>query len=303
MKANKQFLVLIVFYLLINSLKSETNKEIKDLDKQIPIVKGENWIDWKSKFNELNAKVWTMITNESLSEKAKELSIKSHLSLNQTNKKLDQILSDQNLSMNRIKRRALEDNIYLYYFYSLLIISSLQLFSSDSMPSIPELTEVKGDVIIEWIESVRPQLIDLHKEVQEMHSTLNQWPINKTSIDETQKLLDKVQEYEGFSAWQIHIGLNKQKVYDFIKYYGKYTPDLYQILVIQKHYLKIAENIELNFKSTTKHIQNTVSKRFKSFIVYETNFWFEFFVCIYLLFGIFDNIYIFIRLFWRQFFL
>ena len=288
MKTKKMFLILMVISINLDFLRTESNPEIDNLHKMIPEVEGTDWMEWKTRFNSFNEKVWTMISG-----KAKQLSEKPRLKLNETDINLDKLLADDKTFLILSKRKQLDENIRLFYFYSLLIVSSIQFFASDSRPSIHPLPSMDGQDVIDWIRYVRPIIIQKHSEILTLHSTAEEWPLNMTSLAETQKLIDKVEQYQSYtSSTLVNLALGKKSVWDFVYYYGKYTPDLYDMLCIQKRYMITTQNITLHL-STGKRYVFTVDTK----LDIENNFWFEFLILIYILFWVFDHIFVLSRLF------
>ena len=284
----------------VNVLKTESNAEIDNLHKKIPEVKDKDWIQWKKNFAQLNDKVWQMINNMNKSAEipAKIFAEKPGLALNETNFKLDALIADDRTFLIANKRREFNEDIRLYYFYSILLIAGVQFFSSDSRPSIPELDlrikELNGENVIDWIKGIHPHIKQIYTEILELHSTLSQWPINTTSLTETQDLLNKVDKYKGYSAWLVNVALKSKKVEKFMIYYADYTPHLYNNLCIQKRYLNIVSTISLSLSSGKKYTFDVKTRP-----EFENNLWFEFLIIIYILFWMSDYIFTFSRLFLR----
>ncbi len=87
--------------------------------------------------------------------------------------------------------------------------------------------------------------MDLHKDFEE-------WPIKY--MDETEEILKYVDKYKSYSAIAINTAIKlSKKVYNYIKYYGQYYPELYTKLVIQKQFLSYIHNITISLAKGKKY--------------------------------------------------
>ena len=282
-------------------MEREAKLDIETLHEMVPketpvLMINDDWKQWKDRFNELNDRVWTTVSGT-----AKQLSEKPRKELQSTDRKLDELLSDDRLPMKITKRRQFADNVRYYYFYSVLIVSALQVLADGSRPRVEPYRDSRGgqqlevSSLIRWIKDIRPKLVDFLWSI-ETHRMTGEWPLNWTLTAETRRLIIEVDTYETYSESLMDLALkHRDSLRRYVRYYTEYTPELFDMLVIQRRYLTIVSNITVHLPKRQMR-----PKPVREVIEYEVNRWFETLVIIYILYWIVFHTFLTYRLFFQH---
>lgn len=271
---------------------------IETLHDAIPKELGTDWKQWKRSFNEFNDRIWRFVTAKR--DRVLLLSVKPRQELLKEDTELDKLLADERLAVKITKRQKFAKIVRCFYFYSLLIVSALQVFATETRPRLEAYQDSGGGQrletkpLIAWIKQIRPKFESMLRSVERAKRRAgDEWPINWTSTKEAQDLLDEVNTYEGYGETLIEFFLErKEDLRRYIGYYTKYTPDLFDMLVIQRRYLDIVTNMTVNLPKVVIRAP-VVRKR----VEYEVNFWFETLVIVYILLWIVFHTFTAYRLF------
>jgi hypothetical protein len=235
-----------------------------------PKANVDEWIDWKIKTDSYNNKVWKQINGTAL-----DLVNETHYELIEISSQLNELLKDKKLFLKINRRTEFAIKVRKYYFYSLTIVSTLQTFELEFPPFIQKLSHMSGEAIIQWIKSILPKFQLIYKEIMDLHKGFEEWPIKY--MDETEEILNYVEKYKSESAFAINTAIKLyKKVYNYIKYYGEYCPELYTKLVIQKRYLSYIHNITISLaKGKIYEINHKIRPE------YESDFWFHVLILVF----------------------
>jgi hypothetical protein len=227
-------------------------------------------IEWKIKTDSYNNKVWNQIN-----ESALDLVNETHYELLDISSQLNELLKDKKLFLKINRRTKIGIKVRNYYFYSLTIVSTLQTLELEFTPFIQKLSHISGEAIIQWIKSIRPKFQLIYKEIMDLHKDFEEWPIKY--MDETEEILNYVEKYKSYSAIAINTAIKlSKKVYNYIKHFGEYCPELYTKLVIQKRYLSYIHNITISLaKGKRYQINGKIRPQ------YESDFWFHVLIIVF----------------------